>query len=122
MPPRKSSRITMVLHSLCERWRCLLSALGAATFLMSCSAAPLAIDSTHPASVDAPEGTSKRIPNLSPDAATQRTKALLAERQRQAEAEESAAPADQSDLTPKTPPSTPSTPNGASPNSNPHHD
>ena len=79
----------------------------------SSSSAPLVIDSTHPASIDAPEASSKPIPNsLSPDAATQRTQALLAERQRQAEAEESATPANQSDLTPKAPPSTAPSPNG----------
>jgi hypothetical protein len=92
---------------------CLLPALSMAVFLMGCSSAPLVIDSSHPASIDAAEGSSKRAPNLSPDAATQRTQALLAERQRQAEAEESAAPADQSDLTPKASSSTPPNLTGA---------
>ena len=89
-------------------------ALGAACLLLGCSTAPLVIDSTHPASVDAPEASAKPIPNsLRPDAATERTQTLLAERQRQAQAEESAAPVDQSDLTPKAASSAPSSSSGA---------
>jgi hypothetical protein len=88
-----------------------LPALSLAFCLIGCSTQPLVIDSTHPASADAPEASSKPIPNsLSPDAATRRTQALLAERQRQAEADQSAPPADQSDLTPKPPSSTRPTP------------
>jgi len=88
--------------------------LGAACILLGCSTAPLAVDSTHPASVDAPEASLKTIPNsLRPDAVTQRTQSLLAERVRQAQAEESAAPADLTDLTPKTISSTPPSPNSA---------
>jgi hypothetical protein len=91
-----------------------LPALGVICLLLGCSTAPLVIDSTHPASVDAPEASEKPIPNsLGPDAATQRTQSLLAERQRQARAEESAAPEDLTDLTPKAASSTPSSSDGA---------
>ena len=89
-------------------------ALGAACLLLGCSTAPLVIDSTHPASADAPEASATPIPNsLRPDAATERTQTLLAERQRQAQAEESAAPVDQSDLTPKAASSALSSSSGA---------
>jgi hypothetical protein len=104
-----------------------LHALGIASLMAGCSTAPLVIDSTHPASIDAPEASSKRIPNsLAPDTATRRTQTLLAERERQAKAAESAAPADQSDLTTNAPPSasapssTPSSEGNS--HSNMHHD
>jgi len=91
-----------------------LPALGAAGLLLGCSAAPLVLDSTHPASVDAPEASSKPIPDsLRPDAATQRTQSLLAERERQARADESAAPTDQTNLAPNAVSSAPPSPGGA---------
>jgi hypothetical protein len=84
--------------------RCLILSILSAILLPACSTAPLLLDATHPASVDAPEASAtpaRRM--LGIDERTARTRKLLAERRRQAEAAESEQPADTANLKPAAP-------------------
>ena len=73
--------------------------LGLALLLSACVTTPLAIDSTHPASIEAAEASSRPAQStLQPDPTTRRTGELLAQRQQQAKAAEAEKPVDQSSI------------------------
>ena len=81
-----------------------LPLFAAATLLAGCATPPLVIGPTHPASIDAPEATAPPARTaLRADANTRRTRELFAQRAQQAEAAESEAPADQTNLNPNAP-------------------
>lgn len=92
--------------------------LATAALLAGCSAPPLVLDRTHPASVAAPEAsTAPARATLDADENTQHTRELLKQREQQAKAAEAEPPADQTYINPNTPkpagevaPSTPAKP------------
>ena len=78
--------------------------IAPAGLLTGCATPPLVLDRTHPASTDAPEAaTAPARPTLHADENTQRTRALLKQREQQAAAAESEPPADQTNLNPSAP-------------------
>lgn len=71
--------------------------LAAACLLTACASTPLIIDSSHPASADARPSQAQSFRNpLGPDATTQRTQSLLAQREKEARAAEAERPANPS--------------------------
>jgi hypothetical protein len=78
--------------------------LCAAFFLGACAKAVIApVGREHPASTKAPESSTRPLrPMLGADAATQRTRELLAKRAAQQEAAESEAPGNETNIVPKT--------------------
>ncbi len=78
--------------------------LALIALLAGCATPPLVIGPTHPASLDALEAAAPPArAALRADANTRRTRELLAQRARQAEAAESEPPADQTHLNPNAP-------------------
>ena len=78
--------------------------LASAGLLAGCSTPPLVLDRTHPASTDAPESaTAPARSTLRADENTQRTRELFKQREAQAKAAESEAPADQTYINPNAP-------------------
>lgn len=88
--------------------RFFLLLMSAASLLVGCSTAPLAMDANHPASATAPEAFVSSRGSLRADSATLRTRKLLAQRERQAKAAESEMPVDEVKAGPNAPPTSPS--------------
>jgi hypothetical protein len=81
-----------------------LFTLSSAGVLTGCSAPPLAMDASHPASASAPEASmAPARSTLRADANTRRTRELLAQREQQARAAESETPADHTNASPSAP-------------------